>query len=125
VEGEPAAIVVCHCVECQRRTGSAFGACAFYDAGAVHPAGASRIYARTSEAGRKLHFRFCPDCGSTVWWETERHPGKIAIAVGAFADPEMPRPVRSVFERTRHHWFDLPGDIAGHVAGSDSAPIER
>jgi hypothetical protein len=124
-EGDPEAVVVCHCLECQRRTGSAFGTAAFFPREAVHITGESLRYQRDSDAGRKLDFRFCPQCGSTVWWETERHPDRIAIALGAFADPRFPAPVRSVYEQTRHRWVSLPDDIRAHIAGRDSAQVER
>jgi hypothetical protein len=123
-EGEPDAVVVCHCLECQRRTGSAFGAAAFFAAPAVRLSGASGVYERVSDAGRKLTFHFCPLCGTTVHWETERHPGKIAIAVGAFADPEFAQPSRSVFNRSRYHWVDLLHDVPAHIAGRDSALVD-
>lgn len=123
-DGEPDTVVVCHCIECQRRTGSALGAAAFFAADRVSLSGASSVYERTSDAGRKLSFRFCPHCGSTVWWEAERHPGKIAIALGSFADPDFPYPTRSVFGRGRHRWLELPADIPAHIADRDS-PVER
>lgn len=124
-EGEPEAVVVCHCRECQRRTGSAFGAAAFFAREAVHITGESLRYCRDSDAGRKLVLWFCPQCGSTVWWETERHPDRIAIALGAFADPGFSAPVRSVYERTRHRWVRLPDDIPAHNASRDGAQVAR
>ena len=124
-ESEPVVVVVCHCLECQRRTGSAFGASAFFEANGVRISGPSRVYARVSDEGRRLAFRFCPACGSTVCWETERHPGRIAIALGAFASPDFPGPARSVFERSRHRWVKLPPGIPAHIAGRDSALIEE
>jgi len=124
-EGEPDAVVVCHCLECQRRTGSVFGTAAFFAAEAVRHSGASNTYERSSDEGRKLAFHFCPRCGTTVWWKTERHPGKIAIAVGAFADPDFPRPSRSVFNHSRYSWVDLPHDMPAHKAGRDSELQQR
>jgi hypothetical protein len=124
-EGEPDAVVVCYCLECQRRTGSVFGVAAFFAAEAVQLSGGSEMYGRSSDAGCKLTFHFCPRCGTTVWWKTERHPGKIAIAAGAFADPDFPRPSRSVFNRSRYSWVDLPHDIPAHIAGRDSELQQR
>lgn len=119
-DGQPDVVVVCHCRDCQRRTGSAFGAAAFFPAETVRIAGASETWERLSDAGRKLVFHFCPRCGTTLWWESERHPGKIAIAVGTFADRDFLRPTRSVFNRSQLSWVDLPHDIPAHVAGRDS-----
>jgi hypothetical protein len=33
--GEPSRVSICHCVDCQRRTGSVFGIAAFFDRGSV------------------------------------------------------------------------------------------
>jgi len=120
-DGEPAVISLCHCIECQRRTGSPFGVGAYYDAAQVRLAGATRVYERSVE-GRFLKFHFCPDCGSTVYWQTANHPGRFGIAIGAFADPHFPAPARSVFERSRHDWVGVPESIPGFTAGRDSPP---
>ena len=43
-----------------------------------------------------MTFHFCPECGSTLFWEPERMPPLIGVAVGAFADPSFPQPEQSV-----------------------------
>jgi hypothetical protein len=118
-EGEPAVVSLCNCIECQRRTGSPFGVGAYYEAAQVVLSGSSSIYERTVE-GRWLRFHFCPNCGSTVYWQAQNHSGRWGIAVGAFADPAFPQPTRSVFERSRHDWVGLPQSIPGFTAGRDS-----
>ena len=92
-EGEPVRISVCHCLECQRRTGSAFGVQARYPRDRVTKIeGRAAHFFRVADSGRRIDFRFCPDCGSTVYWEVEASPDLIAVAVGAFADPDFPPP---------------------------------
>jgi len=120
-DGEPAVISLCNCIECQRRTGSPFGVGAYYDAQQVRLSGISTVYEREVE-GRKLSFHFCPSCGSTVYWQTANHPNRYGVAVGAFADPNFPKPMRSVFERSRHDWLFFSDDIPGFAAGRDSTP---
>jgi hypothetical protein len=39
-----------------------------------------------------------------VYWEPERKPELIGVAVGAFADPAFPAPSQSVFDERRHAW---------------------
>jgi len=119
--GEPAVVSLCHCLECQRRTGAPFGVGAYYPAEQVSLSGDSKVYERHVE-GRWLRFHFCPDCGSTVYWYTANHAGRIGVAVGSFADPRYPAPARSVFERSRHDWIGIPDTIPGFTAGRDSAP---
>jgi hypothetical protein len=56
-------------------------------------------------------FRFCPDCGSTVYWDHGGGEGSVAVAVGAFADPGFPPPTVSVYATRRHPWVSLPPSI--------------
>ena len=105
--GEPDSVSLCHCLDCQRRTGSAFGVAAFFRKSSVRVGGPASRYATTSEAGDRFSFYFCPGCGATVYWETNRKPGFVVLAAGAFADPDFPAPTQSVFEEHRHPWLDL------------------
>ncbi len=101
---EPKLISLCHCLACQRRTGSPFGIAAFFNRSDVLVEGASTAYERPSESGFPVRFHFCPICGSTVFWEPQRKPDMIAVAVGCFADPAFPRPTQSVNAQSRHDW---------------------
>ena len=104
VTGESAFLFACHCTECQRRTGSAFGVGTSFPKEQVRTEGPSKVYVRGSDSGRKIEFHFCPDCGSTVFWYWELFPDLIGVAFGAFADPSMRAPTVSVWEATRHPW---------------------
>ena len=99
VEGDPVRVSVCHCRACQRRTGSAFGVQARWLKARVRTEGETRIWRRIGDEGTAVDFRFCPHCGSTVWFTQDVTPELIAIAVGAFGDPAFPAPSRSVYER--------------------------
>ena len=99
--GDPIKISMCHCLECQRRTGSTYGIAAFFARKDVEANGDFRTYRRGSDSGFAVNLHFCPDCGSTVFWEPERRPDAIAIAVGSFADPTFPAPSQSVYNELR------------------------
>jgi len=105
--GEPLRVSLCHCLACQRRTGSAFGIAAFFARDMVQTSGIPSRYRRPSDSGFDVVFHFCPDCGGTVFWEPQRIPDRIAVAVGAFAEPDFPAPDQAVYGRHRHGWFDL------------------
>lgn len=106
--GEPRKVSLCHCLECQRRTGSTYGIAAFYPRDHVEPDGQASVYARSSDSGFSVTFHFCPDCGSSVYWEPQRMPDLVAVAVGAFADPSYPAPTQSVHNDRRHPWVGVP-----------------
>ncbi|WP_338025904.1 GFA family protein [Bradyrhizobium quebecense] len=70
----------------------------------VEPQGEAREYSRIGGSGSPVVFHFCPNCGSSVYWEPGRAPDLIGVAVGAFADPDFPAPSQSVFTQRRHAW---------------------
>jgi hypothetical protein len=113
--GEPAKVSLCHCLACQKRTGSTYGIAAFFPAAAVAASGETRSFTRPSDSGHPVTFRFCPTCGATVWWEAHRLPDLIAVAVGAFADPNFPPPEQAVHAEHRHAWVTLPGHGTGQT----------
>lgn len=109
VAGEPLRISMCHCLACQRRTGSVFGAQARFPRDGVTIEGRSTAYVRTGDSGGRVTFHFCPECGATVYYLLEQQD-VIAIPVGAFADPAFPAPRVSVYEARRHEWVSVPAD---------------
>jgi|SRR5580704_5888876 hypothetical protein len=111
VEGEPLRISICHCLACQRRTGSAFGVQARFPRDTVTIEGRSSAYARVGDGGSTATFHFCPACGATVFYEMDLVPDAIAVPVGAFADPAFPAPRVSVYEARRHAWVGVPADV--------------
>src|SRR4051812_20610861 len=110
-EGDPVRLSLCHCLECKRRTGSAFGWNATFAAGQVRIAGAYRSFTRGSDEGFWVRHHFCPDGGVTLFYEIERRPGMISIPAGVFADPVFPPPRVEVHGERRCRWqpeLDLP-----------------
>jgi hypothetical protein len=115
VVGDPVRVSICHCLACQRRTGSVFGQQARFPREHVSVSGTSTEYVRVGDEGSKVKFHFCPQCGSTVFYEPEGLEEFVAIPVGAFADPSFPPPRVSVYESRRHNWVIPPAD-AEHMA---------
>jgi hypothetical protein len=115
VVGEPLRISVCHCLACQRRTGSVFGMQARFAREQIQIIGRSHEFLRISDGGDRRTFNFCPDCGSTVYYLVDTAPDVFAIPVGAFADPAFPAPTVSVWESRKHPWVALPPDVEHHA----------
>jgi len=111
VIGEPVRISVCHCLACQRRTGSIFGEQARFPRDQVTTSGAATKYVRVGDEGGRATFHFCPTCGAIVYYETEGLGEFLTIPVGAFADPDFPPPRVSVYESRMHGWMVMPPDI--------------
>src|SRR5579862_692154 len=86
VTAEPVRVSICHCLACQRRTGSVFGEQARFPRESVTISGVSTEYVRVGDEGSRVKFHFCPRCGSTVYYEPEGLEAFVAIPAGAFAD---------------------------------------
>jgi hypothetical protein len=99
---------MCHCIECQRRTGAVLSNQARFNRDQITVSGKSTAWKRTAESGNVLTFHFCPTCGSTVYWENTGFPELFAVAIGTFADPSFPAPTIAVWEEMRHPWVTLP-----------------
>ena len=109
--GEPLRISICHCLACQRRSGSVFSAQARFPAAAVTIEGRSTEFALAGDEGGVARFHFCPDCGATAYYLLDAIPDVVVVPVGAFADPGFPRPRVSVYETRMHPWIGLPDDM--------------
>lgn len=111
VDGDPIRVSVCHCLACQRRTGSVFAAQARFARSNVRTSGQGREFARVGDEGGGATFTFCPACGATVYYTMLATDEFIVIPVGAFADPSFPAPVFSVYEERMHSWVVMPDGI--------------
>jgi hypothetical protein len=120
---DPERITLCQCNECQKRTGSVLSVQARLPIEHATIEGQSRKWTFPSDSGKPAAFRscdsggityhFCPECGSTVYWEFAFAPDFLGVAVGAFTDPRFPPPIGSGFEAYGAEWVmniisDLP-----------------
>jgi hypothetical protein len=116
---EPLGVGICHCLSCQRRTGSVFATLAGF-AAPYSVTGTATSYSRTGDQGSVATFRFCPICGSTVFHTEAGYEDRyVSVAVGAFADPGFGTPQDSVYDCRRHPWVQLPPGTVVHDKDPD------
>jgi hypothetical protein len=118
---DPARISLCQCYECQRRTGSVFSVQARLPIEHVTIEGQSTTWTFPSDSGEPAEFRscdsggatyhFCPECGSTVYWDISVAPDVLGVAVGGFTDPTFPPPMISGFEAYGAAWAMKASDL--------------
>src|ERR1700730_4625828 len=113
--GEPERVYLCNCKACQRRTGTAFHFGATYLKERVRLDGERKIYERDADSGNRIRFHFCPNCGSTLYWEGDRNPAVCGVAVGAFDTTTFPPPSDSIWEQSMYPWLGLPPGIGHHT----------
>ncbi len=99
VTGEPFRTNICHCTNCQRRTGSSFGISTYFrEEQVLFNDSERKVYRfQSDESGRFGDMEFCVNCGTTVSWTADFFPGARGIAGGTFDDPNW-------FEIKNHGW---------------------
>jgi hypothetical protein len=80
-------------------------------------------YVRISDEGDERSYFFCPRCGATVYYWSD--PERIAVPVGAFADPNFPAPRISVWEDLYEggRGLDHGGGRVGVVSATVGWPV--
>lgn len=119
VTGEPVRMSVCHCLNCKKRSGSAFAAQARWPRNETRIEGQSKTFVKVADSGNKATFHFCPDCGSDVFYEIDgkfddKFNDLLAIPLGVFDDPFFFKPNYSVWESRKHDWLEITGEGIEH-----------
>jgi hypothetical protein len=109
--GDPATVSMCHCLQCQKRTGSTYSVHAYFTREAVTVEGRTQAFRRTGDTGCYITFHFWPVCASTLHWDVEAMPNMVGIPVGVFADPAFPPPTTSIFVPHKHPWVVVPDGV--------------
>jgi len=114
VSGEPTLVLACNCTQCQKRTGSVFGVSAYFPKEAVSVSGKSKVFTSVSDRGTRSGAHFCPECGTTLFWDASLGRG---VAVGCFADPSFPPPQFVAWAQHQHHWARFPEGVPIYKQG--------
>jgi hypothetical protein len=111
---------MCHCLQCQKRTGSTSSVYAYFQRPAVAIRGETRAHRRTGDTGSYITLQFCPTCASTLHWDVEAMPDLVGIPVGAFADPAFLPPTTSIFVPQKHPWVVIPDGVPQNDGHSEA-----
>lgn len=110
VEGEPSILAVCHCNNCKKRTGSAFGISSYFPR--------EQVLAKTEDMSCYEFFHeehdhyqkryFCSGCGTTLYWSISTMDHLVGIAGGCFVQTPLGEPSRSINHRNICSWLSIP-----------------
>ena len=88
ISGDPLALYVCHCRECQKQSASAFGISVIVKRSDFRVTrGEVSTWSRATDSGRTLACAFCPHCGSRLWHESVGATDTISVKGGSMDDP--------------------------------------
>jgi hypothetical protein len=107
-EGEVGAAGYCHCEDCRRISGSAFGVSVRVKAAGFRiVSGTPKGFTKSGDSGRAVTRYFCSDCGCPLYTEPPLHPETVFIKGGSLDDPTLVVPDRQAWTRSRVAWAEI------------------
>jgi hypothetical protein len=107
--GTPKQIVACHCSDCQRQSGSAFGMTLVVDEADFRLIqGEVKTFTSKSDRGRAKLGAFCPDCGTRIYHKPEWRKGTVSVKPGTLDDTRWLTPDVHLWTRSKQSWVTIP-----------------
>ena len=106
-EADPEKVSICHCTDCQARTGSAFGVSIPIPGDTFKMTGEPTTYLKTTaESGNPRLQAFCPHCGSSIYSTTpgEGRQASYMVRVGILRQRNQLLPKRQNWYRSAQRW---------------------
>ena len=109
-KGDPAMVIQCHCLNCQKSSGTGHVPFAGFAEPQVTVKGKTKAFSYIADSGGKATSNFCPECGSTLFGTTTSFPGVMAIRLGSMNDSSAFQPQMAVYAKRMRGWdHDLKG----------------
>ena len=112
VTQEPLTLYACHCTDCQKRSGSAFGLSMWVQRAAIEVTqGEATLQVLKGADGRSRPGRACVACGARLWSEPEKRPSLAVLRAGTLDDTSWLHPVAHIWTRSAQPWFVFPEGV--------------
>jgi hypothetical protein len=109
VRGPLRDVVICHCVECRRWSGTGAGAFAAAHDDDLVIAGDALRWVESPDSIRNARRGFCVDCGTSVFWKAPELV-RTGIAAGTLDAPTGLRVAAHIYTHQVADWDELPED---------------
>lgn len=115
INAAPLTVYACHCTECQRQSGGAFGLSMVIPREAFKfTAGAPVEWVRVHESGRVIPCLSCGVCGVRLVHHPHRIPTMSILKPGTLDDATWVAPVGHIWTRSAQRWFPIPADTVNY-----------
>ena len=123
LESEPLFVHCCHCLNCQRQTGTAFVVNLLIEADRVELLGGDpqAVDVLRDDGSMQTIFR-CPDC-QVALFSVYRHPGFRFVRAGTLDDPKDVRPDVHIYTRSKVGWVVIPDGVPAFEAYYDTQAL--
>jgi len=119
---EPLFVHCCHCLRCQRETGSAFVLNALIESERFEIAGAAPVAVPTDSGKPHRIFR-CESCGTALASEYGGVEKLRFVRVGTLDAPHELKPDVHIYTRSKVPWVALPQGVPAFEAYYDSKQL--
>jgi hypothetical protein len=120
---EPLFIHCCHCLNCQRQTGSAFVINLLIEADRVELlAGDPQPVDVPRDDGSKQRIYRCPTCQVAVYSDYGR-PDVLFVRAGTLDEPSGVTPDVHIYTKSKVGWITLPDDVPAFEVYYDSKAL--
>ena len=100
---------ICHCSDCQRQSGSAFGMSLVISPETFQlTAGTLKSFETTADSGRTKTGAFCSHCGVRIY---NRTSALMSVKAGTLDDVSWLVPNGQYWTRSKQPWVNLPDGI--------------
>ncbi len=115
----PLIVHACHCLDCQRLTGSAFVINVWIERRFVKVASpAPKSFRLAGGTGQHHDVFFCSSCGTYLWSRYQIAPGDaLFVRAGTLDTPAAVRPDVHIFTRSKLPWLELPEGVRAFPEG--------
>lgn len=120
LNGAPLFTYVCHCSNCQRRSGSAFGMGLVVPISALDVEGELDCWQRVSDAGHHNPVYRCAGCGNVIYGVGELTPGLAKLQAGTLSDTQSLRPDVHIWTSSAQPWVSIPPDTLQYQEQPDN-----
>ncbi|MCX4174520.1 MULTISPECIES: GFA family protein [Paraburkholderia] len=111
VTAAPLRTVTCHCKECQRQSGSAFGMSMIVSGESLKLTGELKQYTRIADSGNENTGFFCPDCGVRIFQQIKGREAVVVIKPGTLDETSWLRPTDAVWLKRKQDWVSVPDRV--------------
>ncbi len=111
----PLTVYVCHCTDCQRQAGSAFGmSMPVPRAGFAVTKGTPNQWRRTAASGRSVDCACCPDCGTRLFHLPTRNDAIVNVKPGTLDATSWLHPVGHLWTASAQPWVAIAPDVLSY-----------
>ncbi|MBB4846116.1 hypothetical protein HNP55_004670 [Paucibacter oligotrophus] len=111
-EADPSKVLICHCLDCQILTGTAFRLVIPAALDSFMLDGEPRRYVRTGDSGARRIQAFCGDCGSQLFAMAEQGASQVNLRVGVLDQRQQLTPALQIWRRSALPWLGELGQVA-------------